>query len=353
MRGWLPLPPELTDDELVGWTSRLIQPVAVTGATGFIGVNLVEALVRASLRPRALVRKMSRLPAELAPAVEPVVGDLHDPGALRELLRGAATVFHLAGLVRAPGEGAFDRANRVGTASLVEAVAEVAPGARLVHLSSLAAAGPSPDPRGRAPEDEPAPVSAYGRSKLAGERAVRQHPGPWVVVRPPAVYGPRDIDILQFFRLAARGVVPIPAGERFVTVVYVADVVRAVLAAASGAATGRVLHLGEPSPLRISELVAAIAQAGGVKARILPLPPWVLKVAGRVGDGLQHLGFRRVAMTSDKADELLARHWSAHTAGSIEALGLTGYVPFDLGAASTWEWYRKRGWVPHAKMRYV
>lgn len=353
MRGWLPLPPQITDEELAGWTSHLAGPVAVTGATGFIGVNLVEALVRASLRPRVLVRELSRLPAELAPAVEPVVGDLHDRGALQELLRGAATVLHLAGLVRARGEGAFDRANRVGTSNLVEGLAAAAPEARLVHLSSLAAAGPSRDPGGRAPEDEPAPISAYGRSKLAGELAVRRHPGPWVVVRPPAVYGPRDIDILQFFRLAARGVVPIPAGERFVTVVHVADVVRAVLAAAAGAGTGRVLHLGEPSPRRITELVAAIAAAGGLRARLLPLPAWVLKVAGRAGDVLQGLGFRRIAMTSDKAGELLARHWSARTAESIEVLGLAGYVPFDLGAASTWEWYRRRGWVPRAKMRRV
>lgn len=353
MRDRVALPPEVADDELAGWVPRIAGPVAVTGATGFIGVNLVETLARGGARPRVLLREPRRLPAELATAVEPVIGDLHDPAALRQLVGGAATVLHLAGLVRASNEAAFDRANRSGTANLVDVLADVAPTARLVHVSSLAAAGPSPDPAGRAPGDEPSPFSAYGRSKLAGEREARRHGGPWVVLRPPAVYGPRDIDILQFFRLAARGVVPIPAGERFVTVVHVADVVRAVLAAAGGAATGRVLHLGEPSPRRMAELVAVIAAAGGVRARILPLPAWVLKVAGRAGDALQGLGFRKVAMTSDKAGELLARHWSARTAESIEALGLAGYVPFELGAAATWEWYRRHGWVPRAKMRRV
>lgn len=353
MRDWVALPPEIGDDELAGWFAGVGRPVAVTGATGFIGTNLVAALARGGIRPRVLVREPSRLPAELAPAVEPVIGDLHDAAALRGLVGGAATVLHLAGLVRAAHEAAFNCVNRLGTAALVAVLAEVAPGARLVHLSSLAAAGPSADPAGRAPEDEPAPVSAYGRSKLAGEREARRHPGPWAVLRPPAVYGPRDIDILQFFRLAARGVVPVPAGERFVTVAYVADVVRAVLAAAAGAASGRTLHLGEPAPYRFAELAAAIAAAGGARARILPLPAWALRAAGRAGDGLQRLGLRRVAMTSDKARELLARHWTARTAESLAALGLAGFVPFGVGAAATWDWYREHRWVPRAKMRRV
>lgn len=353
MTGWEALRPEIAPDELADFAKRLVGPVAITGATGFIGVNLLEALAQTRLRPRVLARDPRRLPGELADVVEAVPGDLDDRSALRRLVHGSAVVLHLAGLVRAPDEGAFDRANRAGTANLVEVLAESAPGARLVHLSSLAAAGPSPDPSGRGPEEEPAPVSAYGRSKLGGEREARRHTGPWVVLRPPAVYGPRDIDVLQFFRLAARGLVPVPAGERYVTVVFVADVVRALLAAAAGAGSGQVLHLGEATPYLLAELIRAIAAAGGVSARVLPLPPGVLRVAGLAGDALQRLGFRKVALTSDKATELLARHWSSRTAASLEALGLGGFVPFDVGAAATWDWYRRHGWVPRAKMRRV
>lgn len=350
---WQSLPPAIGRDELDGWVPRVAGPVAITGATGFIGMNLLEAVLGAGARPRVLVRDARKLPADLAAGVDVITGDLEDRAALTELCAGAATVLHLAGLVRAPDEAAFDRANRAGTASLVAVLDAVAPCARLVHLSSLAAAGPSPDPAGRDPADEPRPISAYGRSKLAGERQAMRYAGPWTVLRPPAVYGPRDIDILQFFRLAARGLVPLPSGERFVTTVYVADVVRAVLAAATGAAQGRVLHLGEPTPRSMTELIDAIAAAGSVRARTIAVPPWVLRAAGRVGDLLQRVGFRKVAMTSDKAGELLARHWTARTAGSLEALGLGGYVPFAQGAAATWEWYRRRGWVPHAKMRVV
>jgi len=351
--GWQELSPEIGRQELERWLRGLAAPVAITGATGFIGVNLLNVLAGSGLRPRVLVRDLRRLPEHLAGHVEAIRGDLEDETALAEMCGGAATVLHLAGLVRAPDEAAFDRANRAGTARLVDVLSRVAPGARLVHLSSLAAAGPSSSPAGRGPGDEPCPISAYGRSKLAGEREAMRHQGPWVVLRPPAVYGPRDIDILQFFRLVGRGVVPIPAGERRVTMVHVADVVRALLAAAAGAATGRVLHLGAPTPLDMREVIATIAAAGGLKARTISLPPWVVRAAGHGGDLMQRLGFRKIALTSDKVTELLARHWAAQTADSLAALGLTGVVPFAQGASATWDWYRRHGWVPRVKMRLV
>ena len=120
------------------------------------------------------------------------------------------------------------------------------------------------------------------------------------------------------------------------TLAYVADVVRAVLAATAGSASGTVVHLGEPTPTLMAELVANLAAAGGLRARTVSVPGWVLKGAGKVGDLLQFLGFRSIAMTSDKAAELLACHWSARTAESLAALGLGGFVPFMEGAAETW-----------------
>jgi len=324
-------------------------PVAVTGASGFVGSHLAVALVRAGVRPRLLVRDSRRLVPELAGRTELVAGSLEDGTALAALVAGCGTVFHLAGLVRAGSASGFDRANRLGTEQLVAACRAGAADAALVHVSSLAAAGPSPEPTGRQPEDAPAPVSAYGRSKLAGEQAARQV-GRWVVVRPPAVFGPRDTDVLQFFRLAARGLVPLPAGERWVTTAYVCDVVRALLAAGSRNPWGRVLHVGDPRPMTMRGLIAALAAAGGVRARTVALPPVLLRGAGLVGDLLQRLGAHRVALTSDKAGELLARHWTARTEESMRLLGVPGSVPFGVAAVATWSWYREHGWLPRAKI---
>jgi len=326
----------------------LEEPVALTGGTGFVGSHLVDTLCAAGMRPRVLVRDPARLRWIGGGAIDVVEGSLEDEETLCKLVRGARTVLHLAGVVRAGSAAAFERGNREGTARVVAAVAENAPGARLVHVSSQAALGPSPDIDGLGPEAEPHPISAYGRSKLGAEHEVcgLGERLDWVILRPSAIYGPRDIDVLQFFKLAARGVVPLPRGDRWVTMAWVGDVVRGILAAGqSGVETGRIYHLGEPYPYRMKALVRLLAQAGGVGARILPVPETVLGVAGAAGSGLQRLGFRKVAMTRDKVRELTARHWTLRTHDSLAALGIDRWTELPRGAAFTWEWYRDQGWL--------
>ncbi len=349
--GWASLSPDIAAHELRDLGRELAAPVALTGATGFVGGHVLDALRVVGVPRRVLVRGTGRLPGGPFPGEEVVEGSLDDEGALRALVREAGTVMHVAGLVRAARAADFQRANAAGTARVLEAMAVAAPGARIIYVSSLAAAGPSAVIAGRTPDDPPAPVSAYGRSKLRGEEHVRDWTGPWVILRPPAIYGPRDRDVLQFFRLAGRGVVPLPAGERWVTVAHVADVVRAILAAGCRG-TNQVLHLGEPTPRRLDELIAALASAGGLKRPWMPAVPTVLlRAAGLAGDAVQRLGARSVAMTSDKACELLARHWTAVTAPSLAALELAGVVPFEVGAAATWAWYRQHGWVSRGTIR--
>lgn len=344
------LPPPLDVQDLTALCAAIPQPIGVTGATGFVGSHLLEALVAGGAAVRLLVRDPKKLPPALASQVEVVVGDLGDDAALQQFAAGLGTVLHLAGLVRARREEQFVAANAVGTAKLVAAVEKNATQPRFVYVSSLAAAGPSPNPEGRAPEDPPAPISAYGRSKLAGERAVAGYGGSWVILRPPAIYGPRDRDVLQFFKMASQGWLFYPRGERYATVAFVGDVVLAVLRAAAGPHSGSIFHLGEPAPYPMGVLLQTLAEAGRVRARVVPLPGLIFRVAGLVGDGLHLLGFHDVPMTSDKARELLARHWTAQTRSSLSALELPEAVPFRQGAELTWAWYRREGWLPHGKI---
>jgi nucleoside-diphosphate-sugar epimerase len=325
------------------WLDGLPRPVAVTGGTGFVGSHLVDTLCSAGLVPRVLVRAPESPRWISGRKVEWSPGSLGDYDALRRLVAGAGTVFHLAGVVRSARAVDFDNGNRVGTGRLVDAVAGDAPGARFVHVSSLAAAGPSPDPAGVGPEAEPHPVSHYGRSKLAAELEARRAPL-WVILRPPAIYGPRDTDVLEFFRMANRGLALVPGGERWISVAYVADVVRATIAAATGEHS-RIYHLGEPEPCRIEELLHAMADAGGRSVRVLRIPGVLVSALAFASGGLWHLGWRRVALTPDKARELLARHWTARTRDSMADLGIDDWVRFSDGARQTWGWYRSHGWL--------
>jgi len=338
--------PLVSPDDVETWLPGLRAPVALTGGTGFVGSHLVDTLCAAGVDVRVLARDPERprwiggAPARL------VEGSLEDAEALRRLVDGAGTVVHLAGVLRSARAREFDRGNRGGTAALAAAVGEAAPGARLVHVSSLAAAGPSPGPDGRGPEATPRPISDYGRSKLAAETALESFGGERVVLRPPAIYGPRDTDVLEFFRMAARGVAAVPAGERWLTVAWVGDVVRAIVAGAAGAApAGAVLHLGEPAPRRLDDALRTIAAAGGARVRVVAVPAAVIRLAGAAGGLAHRLGMHRLPLTADKAREVVARHWTAVTRDSHDALGIGDGLPLEDGATRTWEWYRRVGWV--------
>jgi nucleoside-diphosphate-sugar epimerase len=342
-------PPLLSFEELQSLAPQIPQPVALTGATGFVGGHLLQALLAAGVRLRLLLRQPGKLPGQLRQKVEVVEGDLASGEALAQLVQGCGTLLHVAGLVRAGAAQDFFTTNALGTQRLVEQ-ASLHGQPRLVYVSSLAAAGPSREVAGKAPEDPPEPISAYGRSKLAGEEAVKKYQGPWVILRPPAIYGPCDRDVFVFFKLASKGWVPYPAGERYLTVAFVGDVVQACLHAAALGLSQKVLHLGEPQPYAMRQLLQTLVEAGGLRARLCPLPGWVFRAAGRLGDALHSLGFRQMAMTSDKARELLACHWTAQTQTSLQALGLPPPLPFAQGAKLTWDWYRQAGWLPHARM---
>jgi nucleoside-diphosphate-sugar epimerase len=338
--------PLVAPDAVAGWLEAIPKPIAITGGTGFVGSHLVETLCAAGVEPRVLVRDPVN-PRWIGGA--PVVwceGSLGDVDSLERLVDGAGTVLHLAGVVRAGRAVDFDRGNQLGTANLVAAMAEAAVSARLVHVSSLAAAGPSPEPEGVGPEIEPAPISWYGKSKLAAELEARKRgdDGWWTIVRPPAIYGPRDTDVFEFFRMARRGLIALPGGERWLSVSWVGDVIRSILAAAAGQPS-RIYHIGEPQPILLEGLLVELCEAGGVKARMITVPPKLVSAVGAVGSALQRIGWRRLALTGDKTRELLARHWTARTEDSMNSLGVHSVTSFADGAVTTWDWYRERGWL--------
>ena len=323
--------------------------VAVTGGTGFIGAHLVAALAARGNRVRCLLRPASDR-SRLAAEVEPVVAeDLGDRVALERLVRGCDAVVHLAGLTRSWTPRELYRVNRDGTAALCAALARVQPAVQQVVLvSSQAAVGPSGRRRPRCEGDVPAPVTAYGRSKLAAERIRLRHPElPITVIRPPTVYGPGDRDIFAYFGLVRAGVRPelVPAGR--LSMVYVGNLVDALLLALERPQRGgqRVYHVADRGVVTMSEVARWIAAAYGRPTWRVPVPQAALAVAGLPLAAAGRLLRRDLLLSRDKLREIAQPAWVLATRRIQDELGYQPRVSTRDGCGHTARWYLDHGWL--------
>lgn len=289
---------------------------------------------------------MRRPPRGGLPGCRLVEGSLEDAEARRALVEGADVVFHAAGLVAARSEAEFRRVNADGTAALAAAAARAGVG-RFLLVSSLSVTGPSPPGQ---PVDEtsgPGPVTAYGRSKRAGEEAARASGAPLTIVRPPAVYGPRDRAFLGLFRMAARGVVPLLGdGASELTLVHAADLARALVAAAtSAAALGGTYHAGNAAPVTQRALAEEVGRAVGRPVRRITLPGPIVRAAlAGAGFAVRALG-KAPLLDGDKANELLAPGWSCSSAALRRDASWSAEIPLSRGLADTARAYREAGWL--------
>jgi nucleoside-diphosphate-sugar epimerase len=322
--------------------------VFVTGATGFVGSHLTEALVARGDTVLALARRPDTHDALTAAGATPVPGSLENERALLAALDGVEIVYHVAGLTSARTEAEFFAVNEAGTRRLLDAVRRAAPDLRrIVHVSSQTALGPSPRGTALAEEAECHPVTPYGRSKLAGELAVRGAGLPWVVVRPPGVYGPRDREFLRLFRLVRRGIAPVfGSGAQTLSLLYVEDLVRAiVLAGTHPAAQGQVFHIAHPEVVTAREVAKTAGAVLGRNPMVLPVPPFAAwPIVWAIGRAARAAG-RPTVVDTDKLAEFLAPSWVMSVEKARRILGFAAEVPLAEGFARTAAWYRRDGWL--------
>ena len=325
--------------------------ILVTGATGFIGGHLVERLLLRRERVRVLARKPGSVFDKMP--IEVVRGDLTSGDGLARALEGVDTVLHLAGVTKALTIADYYTGNVRGTENLARAIAglnaKAARPVRTVHVSSLAAVGPSPDGAPVTEDAEPHPVAQYGKSKLEGERMLRSILPDAVIVRPPAVYGPRDTDIFEILKSVNQGLVmQIAGGERYFSVIYVTDLVDGIIAAArEPKAVGRAYFLAHPRIASWSELIGIAARIMGRKPRIIMVPPSAANAVAYCAELWARLIRKPGIVSRDKVAELQCTNWVCDNRRAKQELGFTATTDINDGLAAALAWYREAGWLKY------
>jgi nucleoside-diphosphate-sugar epimerase len=308
----------------------LTRLVAVTGATGFVGPHLVVALARRGWKIRLLVRRWSPLPSLAGVEADMVLGDLFDETALARLVDGADTVVHAAGLIKARRSSDFMAVNRDGTARL----SALAPGARFVLLSSLAAREPL--------------LSPYGASKRAAEEVVAGRAGPWLTVRAPAVYGPGDRETLAYFRAVARGFAPRPnLPDARLSLIHVADLAEALALAIERPPSASVHEIddGREEGYGYGDMQAAAEAALGRTARTLVIPRFAMDGIALMNGVCHALGAPVQILTPGKVNEIFHSDWTVHDRRLAAAIGFAARYGLPSGFGDTILWYRRHGWL--------
>jgi dihydroflavonol-4-reductase len=324
--------------------------VLVTGANGFVGSHLVETLLARGRKVRAQVRRTSDLSFLDHLKPELAYGDLRQPESLPQVVSDCQIVYHVGGITKANSPSQFYTVNEIGTRNLLEAVARASPNLeRFVYVSSQAAAGPNRSGNPKSEDEAPRPITPYGRSKLGGEEEVRrfQDKIPFTIIRPPAIYGPRDRDILPFFRSIERGIKPLFGfGRAYVSVVYVKDLVEAIIAASfSELAVGQTYFIAERKAYLWKEAFDIMAEVMGARAVAVRIPKTVLFAMAFLSERIAKISGRLPALSIHKSKDLTQRYWVCDVSRAKRDLGWEARYGFREGVAETVEWYRENRWL--------
>jgi nucleoside-diphosphate-sugar epimerase len=328
--------------------------VLLTGANGFVGSHLLDRLIGQAIPTVVLLRRTAnrRLIAPQLSQVGVRLGSVTEPATLAPALEGVTHVIHCAARTKALRVSEFYETNEAGTHHLVEAVNRASPAIqRLILVSSLAAAGPATAAAPACEDDPPMPVSDYGRSKLAGEQVVRRESRvPFVILRPPGVYGPRDADFLQLFKAVRAHVRPqFDGGRQPLSLVYVEDLATLTIAALEHpAATGQTFNVAASEVVTAGGLARAIAEAMRTWTVPLPLPSWGLWPICVAQEAWSRLRGRPAILSRQKYREARARGWVCDVRKLRDELGFECRTTAREGMARTLAWYREQGWLSRA-----
>jgi len=325
--------------------------ILITGGTGFIGYNLVPILQQEQHEIICLVRETSNLRwLNSIGHIEYRYGDLLAPESLDAALDGIECVIHMAGTVVAVHKRDFYRINHIGTRNVVEAAARKGSDlSRFIMVSSLSAAGPSKPDKPMTESMPDLPVSAYGESKLLGERAVQEHREQLriAVVRPPIVYGPKDVGVQGFFQLVKKGwQIKFPGENPRFSMVYVKDLSRALVTLVTADYfSGSQYYISDPVTYSVPEIQDIIADVLNRNTTTIPIPKLLLYPAAAGSELVARLRNKPTFLNFDKLKEVVQPAWTCSPEKFAQDFGFHTEYGLAEGAAETVEWYQSHGWL--------
>ncbi len=326
--------------------------VLLTGASGFIGSHLAERLVDLGYDVTCMVRKTSNVEFLKTLNVRLVYGSLEDRDSLRRVVTNVDLIYHPAGLIKARCRPDFFTVNCEGTRNLLNAIIEASSGLqRFVYFSSQAAVGPAPDPTPLTESAPLKPITNYGKSKAEGERIIRElahkHDIPFTIIRPPAVFGPRDMEILFFYKEARRGSLTVIGNpDKRLSIVYVRDLVDGtILAAESDRGVNETFFIAYDKPITWQWIATHIGEVLGRECRLRVIPYPVAYMVAFISELYSSLNGRVSMINRDKIRELAQRYWVCSPAKIREHLHFAPGSSIEYAMATTAEWYKKKGYI--------
>lgn len=322
--------------------------VLITGATGFLGFHLIEEALAQGFEVVAAVRKSSNLKHLAHLPIKQVALDYNNPAAITVLLQseGIDYIIHAAGQTKAKSQAEYDATNAAITAQLGIAAKQHLGLKKFVLISSLAAVGPSNQSAEVLTEKTiPHPVTAYGRSKLLAEEKLKDIKLSAIILRPTAIYGPREKDIFMLVKMVKKGWDPyIGKIAQQLSFVHGRDVAAIAVKSLDLQVAGT-YHISDGNSYGRYELADLTQQHLGLKAKRIHLPLGLVKVAAKASDVWHRMLNKASIFNTEKLAELTAANWVCSIEKAKNELGFEPRFKLEKGLADTLKWYQQNNWI--------
>jgi nucleoside-diphosphate-sugar epimerase len=330
--------------------------ILVSGASGFIGSGLVSALaekgheVFALMRPGASAAHLKNVPFTR------ITGDILDSDSLKRACQNMEAVFHLAGLTAARTRQEYFKFNAEGTKNLALAAAHSGSVTRFIYVSSLAASGPSVGLAPKLENDPDYPVSMYGESKLRGELYLDELKNqlPFIVIRPPMVYGPRDRNVYLFFKSIQKNWMPVlpsrtPTGHKYYSAIHVDDLIQVLINSLSADPAifqkGERFNVSDGQIYTYERIMNLISDELKVKPIRFKVPDAVVSLLASGGTLAGKILNRSLPLNRDKLNELISDYWICSSQKAFDQLTFKPKYTLETGVPQTVAWYKVNGWL--------